>query len=61
MNDELVLYVRGTAADFERLFRIVEASGVRLEDDGPGQARIAPLRLRKSGTVTQFVRRQVQP
>lgn len=61
MTDELVLHVRGTAADFDRLFRIVEASGLRLAEDGPGRAHITNLRppLWKPGTVTQFVRKQV--
>ena len=63
-NDKLVLYVRGTAAEFDRMFRILEASGLRLADDGPGCAEIVTYKspLWKSGhgsTVTQFVRKQV--
>ena len=62
-NDKLVLYVRGTASEFDRMMRILEASGLRLADDGPGCAEIVTYKspLWKSGhgsTVTQFVRRE---
>ena len=65
-SPELVLYVRGTRADFDRLFRVAEAAGIRLADDGPGCAEIVTLKPTAksppfSGTVTQFVRRQVTP
>ena len=67
MSDhKLVLYVRGTASEFDRLFRILEASGLRLADDGPSCAEIVTYKspLWKSGhgsTVTQFIRKQVTP
>ena len=67
MSDtKLVLYVRGTAPEFDRMFRILEASGLRLAEDGPGCAEIVTYKspLWKSGhgsTVTQFISKQVQP
>ena len=66
IEHKLVLYVRGTASEFDRMMRILEASGLRLADDGPGCAEIVTYRspLWKSGhgsTVTQFIRKQVQP
>lgn len=67
MSDNvLVLYVRGTRSDFDRLFRVAEAAGIRLADDGPGCAEIVNItrslwKHERGGTVTQFVRRQVQP
>ena len=68
MTDEVfMLCIRGTKTQFNELQKLVDQyASFRFDDDGPGSVKLEEyLRpLYKSGhgsTVTQFVRKQVQP
>ena len=68
MSDEvLMLCIRGTKAQFDELEKVIDRHAhFRFADDSPGSVKMEDYRrpLYKSGhnaTVTQFVRRQVQP
>ena len=68
MSDEvLMLCIRGTKTQFDELEKLVDRHApFRFADDSPGSVKMEEYRrpLYKSGhgsTVTQFVRKQVQP